>query len=64
MPIVNITFLEGRTEDQKRALVKEVTDAITKTINAKPESIMITLNEISTMHLATGGVLKADKKQS
>jgi len=30
MPYVTVKMLEGRTEEQKRALVKEVTEAVSR----------------------------------
>lgn len=30
MPLVNIKLIEGRTDEQLKALVKEVTDAVEK----------------------------------
>ncbi|MDJ1304915.1 MAG: tautomerase family protein [Candidatus Midichloria sp.] len=35
MPIINIHMLSGRTNEQKRALVRAVTDAVTSTLMAK-----------------------------
>jgi 4-oxalocrotonate tautomerase len=37
MPRVTIQLVEGRTMEQKRALVKKVTDAIVETLNASPK---------------------------
>ncbi|MGE5579193.1 MAG: 4-oxalocrotonate tautomerase [Bacillota bacterium] len=62
MPIVQIELLEGRTVDQKRALVKEVTDAICKTLNAPPEAVRIILRDMKFENFATAGVLRSDQK--
>ena len=37
MPIIQVHLLEGRTTDQKRALVTSVTDAVVKSLGVKPE---------------------------
>lgn len=58
MPIVEITLLEGRSETQKRTLVKEVTDAIVSSIGAPKEAVRIILREIPPGHFAVGGVTK------
>ena len=34
MPYVTVKMIEGRTPEQKRALVAEVTEAVSKTVNA------------------------------
>lgn len=62
MPIVQIELLEGRTIEQKRALVKEVTDAICKTLNAKPEAVRIILRDMKFENFANAGVLRSDQK--
>lgn len=62
MPHVNIKFLEGRTLEQKRALVEKVTDALVETINCKREAVHIILEEITTENIATAGKLYCDDK--
>ena len=60
MPIVHIELLEGRTDEQKRAMVKEVTEAIAKTANAPRENIHVVVQEMKKEHYAVAGVLKSD----
>lgn len=60
MPIVTIKLLEGRSIEQKRALVKEVTEAISRTANAPKENIHIILEDMAKSDYATEGVLKSD----
>jgi 4-oxalocrotonate tautomerase len=62
MPIVQIEILEGRTLDQKREMVKEVTDAICKTLNAKKEAVSIIIREMKKEEYANAGVLRSDVK--
>lgn len=62
MPIVQIDLLEGRTVDQKRALVKAVTDAICNTVNASPEAVRIILRDMKFENYATAGVLRSDQR--
>ncbi len=61
MPILQIELLEGRTLEQKRAMVKKVTEALVETINCKPEAVKILMREIKEEHIATAGILKADQ---
>lgn len=58
MPIVSITLIEGRTDEQKNAMYREVTDAIHRTVGAPKESVRIMINEIPARHFAAGGVPK------
>jgi len=58
MPFVEITLLEGRTNEQKRALFEAVTTAVETTIGAKRETIRVVLREVPPQHWAVGGVPK------
>ncbi len=61
MPYVTITLKEGRTVEQKREMVKAVTDAIARTVGAKPEAVHIIVTEEPAHNLAAGGVLLSDR---
>ncbi|MCR6628676.1 MAG: 2-hydroxymuconate tautomerase family protein [Magnetospirillum sp.] len=58
MPLCEITLIEGRNAEQKRALMKEVTEAIHRSINAPKEAIRVVLREVPAAHWAVGGVPK------
>jgi 4-oxalocrotonate tautomerase len=62
MPYVTIVLREGRSVDQKRELVKAVTDAIVRTVNAKPEAVHIVVHDEPAHNLANGGQLISDRK--
>lgn len=61
MPLVNIKLIEGRTDEQLKALVKEVTDAVEKTANADRNAISVVLEEMKPTHYGVGGVRKSDQ---
>lgn len=61
MPYVTVKMIEGRTEEQKKALVEEVTKAVSKTVNAPVENITVFIEEMSKNHYAVGGVRASDK---
>lgn len=61
MPLVNIKLIEGRTDEQLKALVKEVTDAVEKTTNADRNAISVVLEEMKPTHYSVGGVRKSDQ---
>jgi 4-oxalocrotonate tautomerase len=61
MPTIRVEMFEGRSPEQKRALVAALTDACVRTIGATPDSVDILLFEIAKQDWATGGILWADK---
>ena len=61
MPTIRIDMFEGRTPEQKRALVAAITDACVRTLGASPESVDILLFDIARQNWATGGVLWSEK---
>lgn len=63
MPIVNVKLLEGRTDEQLKALVQEVTNAVEKTTNANREAIHVVIEEMAPHHYGVGGVRKSDQSK-
>ena len=61
MPFVTVKALEGRTTEQKRALVKDITEAIVKNFRTEPESVTIDIIEYSRENLAKAGKLFVDR---
>lgn len=60
MPIVQIDMLDGRTVEQKRELVRKVTQAIVETANCPPEAVTIIIREMPPEHLGKAGKLRSD----
>lgn len=46
MPFIHIEMLEGRTFEQKKALVEEVTEVVSKHTGAPKENIYIIINDL------------------
>ena len=61
MPFVNIKMLEGRTLEQKKELVKAITDAMVNIANAKPDGTMVVIEDIAKDHWARGGTLLSER---
>lgn len=59
MPILQIEILP-RTLEQKRAMVKEVTEALVRTINCKPEAVRIIIREMEKENYAIADKLYID----
>lgn len=58
MPFVEVTLIEGRTREQKVALMKALTEAVVSTVGAPRESVRVVLREVPAEHWAVGGVPK------
>jgi 4-oxalocrotonate tautomerase len=63
MPLVEIHMLEGRTDDQKKALLTAMTSAVHDSIGAPLESIRVWVHEFSSKEYMVAGVLAADKNK-
>jgi 4-oxalocrotonate tautomerase len=62
MPTIRVEMMEGRTPEQKTALVKALTQAVVDSLGSKPESVDVLLYDITRQHWATGGVQWSERK--
>lgn len=60
MPEIVVYLIEGRSLDEKRGLVKDVTAAVVKNIGVPPESVTVSLIEQPKNTKSKGGVLFSD----
>jgi 4-oxalocrotonate tautomerase len=60
MPEVVFYALGGRSVEQKRALIKDFTDAVVKNYKVDPSAVTITIVESAKEDKAKGGVLFSD----
>ena len=60
MPIVVVNIKEGRTVEQKRAMVERMTQAICDTMEVKPDAVRIIINDMKNENFAIGGTLVCD----
>jgi len=61
MPIIEVHLLEGRTLEQKRDLVAQVTEAVCRSLDARPEQVRIILSEMPREGYAIAGKLTCDR---
>jgi 4-oxalocrotonate tautomerase len=61
MPFVSIKIAKGRSLEQKRNLVRSVTEAISTSINIQPEKVWIQIEEFEPDNFATNGRLILDR---
>ena len=58
MPFIHVEMIEGRSREQKEALVKEVTEVVSKHTGAPTEHIQIIIQEIKAENLGQNGKLR------
>jgi 4-oxalocrotonate tautomerase len=61
MPLIVVKMLEGRSVDQKRRLVREMTNVVVKYTGAPEEQVDIIIEDYPKENWAKGGVLFTDK---
>jgi 4-oxalocrotonate tautomerase len=60
MPTINVQLFEGRTQEQKRAFVKAVTEAACSTLGCEASAVDIILQEVKRENWSTAGKLWSD----
>ena len=60
MPLVIVRADEGRSIEQKRGLVKDITDAVCKNFAVRPEAVSILIQEGKKENRAKAGKLAID----
>ena len=61
MPVIRVEMFK-RTLEQKKQLVKELTNAFVNTCGGNKDSIKILITEVEESNWSSGGVLTSDKK--
>ena len=56
MPLVEITLWPGRTPEVKERIIREVTEALSRSSGAPPEAIEIIIRDIPKTDWGRGGV--------
>jgi len=46
MPVVTVEMYEGRTTEQKQALVEDITEAMVEKVDATPETLHVIIHDV------------------
>ena len=63
MPVVTIAMYDGRSLEQKRELVKGVTDVVARVTGNPPGSVHVVIEEVKRENWAIGGLLWPDRQK-
>jgi 4-oxalocrotonate tautomerase len=56
MPEVIVYLVEGRAKEAKKALMKDITDAVVKNFGVNPEAVVVQIVESSRDDKSKGGI--------
>ena len=60
MPFAQIYLIEGRTDDQKRAVIEKVTDALVEAVGAPRENVRVWIHEVPKTQWGIAGKTAKD----
>tara|TARA_B100001094_G_C17821639_1_gene618801 strand:+ start:161 stop:355 length:195 start_codon:yes stop_codon:yes gene_type:complete len=63
MPVIRVEMFK-RTQEQKKNLVRELTESFVKTCGGNKESIKILITEVDKNNWASGGIITLDKEKN
>ncbi|GAB0104200.1 hypothetical protein JMUB6875_31740 [Nocardia sp. JMUB6875] len=61
MPFVEVTLAQGRTAEQLRSLIHEVTEAVVRSVGVRVESVRVVIREVPRTHWAAGDHTLAER---
>ncbi|MGB7025260.1 MAG: 2-hydroxymuconate tautomerase [Candidatus Acidiferrales bacterium] len=64
MPYVQITWVAGRSPEQKRKLAERITAALVEDGRAKRENVHVSFVDVPPTDYAEAGVVVADQKRT
>jgi 4-oxalocrotonate tautomerase len=62
MPLIQVNMAKGRTDEQKRALLAAITEAVHTSIDAPVASIRVWIAEFEPTEFMAAGELLADRQ--
>jgi 4-oxalocrotonate tautomerase len=61
MPVVTISMFDGRTMEQKRDLVKGVTEVVARVTGNPLDAVHVIIDEVKRENWSIGGILTTDR---
>lgn len=63
MPFAQIYIMEGRTDEQKKAIIEKVTRALQEAIDAPVENVRVWIHEVPKSNWGIAGVPASELKR-
>ncbi len=63
MPTIMINWLEGKSDEVKRNVVRDITKVIQEDVGVDPVNVRIVINDLKSNQFAQGGILAMDTKK-
>ncbi|ALX50170.1 4-oxalocrotonate tautomerase [Lentibacillus amyloliquefaciens] len=60
MPLVNIQIMEGRSQEKIDALMQNVTETVSESLDAPKKNVRVIVNEVPKTHWSIGGTSAKD----
>jgi 4-oxalocrotonate tautomerase len=64
MPIVHVELFAGRSVEQKRELVRGITEVVARTCGVAPDGVHVLINEMSRENWGRGSVMHIDRTRA
>ena len=64
MPIVQITLVEGRSQERVQRCIREVAETVSRTLDAPLASVRVMVYNVAPTHFAVGTTLKSESVPS
>ncbi|MOA13585.1 4-oxalocrotonate tautomerase [Pseudomonas linyingensis] len=55
MPIAHVHIMEGRSDEQKEAMIREVSEALARTLDSPLDRVRVLITELPKDHWGIGG---------
>jgi 4-oxalocrotonate tautomerase len=63
MPLIQVNIIEGRPPEKIRALIENLTDTVSETLDAPKQSVRVLVTEMPATHWGIAGVPASEKNK-
>ena len=63
MPEITINMAAGRTDEQKKGMMVDITAALVKNLGVEPDAVVIQINEAPLQHKMKGGKIYLERQK-